>query len=359
MTDKSTAPTIDSLLSAPPESPDAWLLGRSPSICRIARHVERAAEVQCTVLVSGETGTGKEIWARLLHKLGPRVNKPFVPVNCAALTATLAESQLFGHEKGAFTGATDMRKGAFELANTGTIFLDEIGELPIDLQPKLLRVLENREVRRVGAGETTPVNLRIIGATNRNLMDMVAENKFREDLYFRLAVAKVRVPSLAERRDDIPLLVDHFLETLLPELLPEEEGSSEPRKIPAVTKPAMEALQAHDWPGNVRELRNVIERAVFLSETGTVDLNDIHLDPRGSTGTSTTAPNYELDTPFKDAKNRVIESFERTYLQNLLTTNKGNISRSARQAEIERKYLKDLLRKHGMRSPSGSEQESA
>src|SRR6187397_1965189 len=190
------APSIDLLLNLAPEDPDSWVLGTNPKVNRIARHVERAADVECTVLVSGETGTGKELWARLLHRLGPRHNKPFVPVNCAALTATLAESQLFGHEKGAFTGSAGRSLGVFRAAEGGIVFLDEVGEMPLELQPKLLRVLQQYEVTPVGASMPSRVDVQVVAATNRDLELEVTEGRFREDLYYRLNMVEFNVPPL-------------------------------------------------------------------------------------------------------------------------------------------------------------------
>ena len=198
------APSIYALLNLPPENPESWVLGANPKINRIARHVERAADVECTVLISGETGTGKELWARTLHRIGPRRERPFVPVNCAALTATLAESQLFGHEKGAFTGAAGRSLGVFRAAEGGIVFLDEVGEMPLELQPKLLRVLQQREVTPVGAPLPVQIDVQIIAATNRDLEVEVAAGRFREDLFYRLNMVEFRVPPLRQRSDDIP-----------------------------------------------------------------------------------------------------------------------------------------------------------
>jgi DNA-binding NtrC family response regulator len=249
------APSIESLLSLPPENPESWVLGANPIVNRIARHVERAADVECTVLVSGETGTGKELWARLLHRLGPRRDKPFVPVNCAALTATLAESQLFGHEKGAFTGALGRSLGVFRAANGGVVFLDEVGEMPLELQPKLLRVLQQHEVTPVGASMPVSLNVQVVAATNRDLELEVAEGRFREDLYYRLNMVEFQVPPLRHRVDDIPHFVEHFS-----------------RKFAAryqrpLWKPTAEILRRfceYHWPGNIRQLANVIEQAYVL-----------------------------------------------------------------------------------------------
>ncbi len=327
------------------------VLGVSVKMREVFGVLEKIAPTDLTVLIEGETGTGKEVVARAIHSNSTRKNKAFIVVDCGAIPRNLIESELFGHEKGSFTGATETRKGAFELANGGTIFLDELGELPLDLQPKLLRALENREIRRIGSASPINLDVRVIAATNRNLMDMVTNNTFREDLFFRLAVAKVRIPPLRERKDDIPALVEGFLMALSADAAADVEGT--PRAF-GVTEKAMQSLMAYHWAGNVRELRNVIERAVFLSDDGQVDLDDILVDPRAQGGAAPSA-SYDLDSPFKDAKNKIIENFERAYLRNLLTRNKGNISRSAREAEIERKYLKDLMKKHGLRTPMGDD----
>jgi DNA-binding NtrC family response regulator len=255
MATPNVAPSIESLLTLAPEDPESWVLGSNPKVNRIARHVERAADVECTVLVSGETGTGKELWARLLHRLGPRRAKPFVPVNCAALTATLAESQLFGHEKGAFTGAAGRSLGVFRAAEGGIVFLDEVGEMPMELQPKLLRVLQQHEVTPVGSAVPVHLNVQVVAATNRDLEVEVAEGRFREDLYYRLNMVEFRVPPLRHRVDDIPSFVDYFS-----------------RKFAAryqrpLWRPSIEALQQfceYHWPGNIRQLANIIEQAYVL-----------------------------------------------------------------------------------------------
>jgi DNA-binding NtrC family response regulator len=255
MTLATVAPSIDSLLRSAPEDPESWVLGENAKVRRIARHVERAADVECTVLVSGETGTGKELWARLLHRLGPRREKPLIPVNCAALTATLAESQLFGHEKGAFTGAAGRSLGVFRAAEGGIVFLDEVGEMPLELQPKLLRVLQQHEVTPVGSSRPVVVDVQVVAATNRDLEREVLEGRFREDLYYRLNMVEFRVPPLRQRVDDIPQFVEHFS-----------------RKFAAryrrpLWKPDAETLRQfceYLWPGNIRQLANIIEQAYVL-----------------------------------------------------------------------------------------------
>ena len=232
-----------------------WVLGTSAAMRRIAKSIERAAEVECTVLVCGETGTGKELWARLLHRSGPRRNQAFVPVNCAALTPSLAESQLFGHEKGAFTGANGRSLGIFRAAEGGMVFLDEIGEMPMELQAKLLRVLQQREVLSVGATEPVPIDVQIVAATNRDLEKEVEKGTFREDLYYRLNMIELRVPPLRERTEDIPAYIDFFSERFaeryrLPKWIPSGEAVAE--------------FCSFNWPGNVRQLEHVIEQAYVL-----------------------------------------------------------------------------------------------
>lgn len=232
-----------------------WVIGSNAGVRRIAQHAERAAEVQCPVLICGETGTGKELLARRLHRMGPRANKPFVPVNCAALTATLAESQLFGHEKGAFTGALGAALGVFRAGEGGVVFLDEIGEMPLELQPKLLRVLQEKEVTPVGSSTPVKVNVQVIAATNRNLETEVAEGRFREDLYYRLNMVELQVPPLRKRIEDIPQFVDFF------------SNRFSQRYQRPLWRPTAEELQSfceYTWPGNVRQLSHVIEQGYVL-----------------------------------------------------------------------------------------------
>jgi formate hydrogenlyase transcriptional activator len=239
------------------------IVGQSPAIKRVFKAIETVAPAGTTVLVLGETGTGKELVARALHNLSSRRGKALVKVNCAALPAGLIESELFGHEKGAFTGAIARKIGRFELAHGGTLFLDEIGDLPLELQPKLLRVVQEGEFERVGASHTTTVDVRVIAATNRDLETAVREGRFRSDLYYRLNVFPIRLPPLRERKEDIPLLVRY---------LALRYGTRLGKRIPEMSKETMEGLRAYTWPGNVRELENVIERAMLLSEGAELDL---------------------------------------------------------------------------------------
>jgi transcriptional regulator with PAS, ATPase and Fis domain len=233
----------------------SFVLGETPAIRRISKHAERASEVECTVLISGETGTGKEVWAKQVHAMGPRSKKPFVPVNCAALTSTLAESQLFGHEKGAFTGAFGASLGVFRAAEGGVVFLDEVGEMPLELQPKLLRVLQEQEVTPVGASQPIKIDVQVVAATNRKLEDEVSEGRFREDLYFRLNMVELQIPSLRERSPDIRSFIDYFAALFA------EKYNRAPW---APTTEELIEFEQYSWPGNIRQLSHVIEQAYVL-----------------------------------------------------------------------------------------------
>jgi len=317
------------------------MMGRSVPMRRIFYLAETYSPSDATIMITGETGTGKEILAEEIHNHSPRHDKPFIVIDCAAISKELIESELFGHVKGAFTGANADRQGAFELADGGTVFLDEIGDLSPDLQPKLLRVLEKREIRRVGCNKVRKINVRIISATNRNLANEVNEGRFREDLYYRLSVVHLELPPLRRRREDIPLLIKRFLTDL--------HGEDAVAQLADVDR-TMDVLKRHEWPGNVRELRNLIELA-FYSERRPVDLSAFLSLGNLRAGRKNSEPeaNFSTDKPFKDAKNDLIEEFEKAYLNDLLARNKQNISRSAREAGIERAYLQRLVRKYGMR----------
>ncbi|HPS08377.1 MAG TPA: sigma 54-interacting transcriptional regulator [Kiritimatiellia bacterium] len=317
------------------------MMGRSVPMRRIFYLAETYSPADVTVMITGETGTGKEILAEEIHNHSSRRDKPFIVIDCAAISKELIESELFGHVKGAFTGANADRQGAFELADGGTVFLDEIGDLSPDLQPKLLRVLEKREIKRVGCNKVRKINVRIISATNRNLANEVNEGRFREDLYYRLSVVHLELPPLRRRREDVPLLVKRFLVDL--------HGEDAITQLADFDR-TMEILKRHEWPGNVRELRNLIELA-FYSERRPVDLSAFLSLGNLRAGRKNNEPEvvFSADKPFKDAKNDLIEEFEKAYLNELLARNKQNISRSAREAGIERAYLQRLIRKYGMR----------
>ncbi|MBM4164429.1 MAG: FHA domain-containing protein [Lentisphaerae bacterium] len=322
-------------------------LGRSVAMRRVFYLAETYAPTDATIMITGETGTGKEVLAEEIHLHSPRCKKPFIVIDCAAMAKDLIESELFGHVKGAFTGANADRMGAFEAADGGTIFLDEIGDLLPDLQPKLLRVLEKREIRRVGCNKTNKINVRIICATNRNLAHEVNEGRFREDLYYRLSVVQMELPPLRRRKDDIALLVRKFLTDL--------HGPDAMKDVANFDR-GLDVLKRHDWPGNVRELRNLIEVA-FYSEHRPVELSAFLSLGNLRTNRSPVPAEAPMaaDKPFKDAKNDIIDHFERGYLQELLARNNHNISRSAREAGIERAYLQRLVKKHALKETAEPE----
>jgi transcriptional regulator with GAF, ATPase, and Fis domain len=318
-------------------------LGRSLSMRMVFGVLERIAPTDATVLLEGETGSGKDVLARAICAESPRANKPFVVVDCGAVSYSLIESELFGHERGAFTGAVAARQGAFELADGGTVFLDEIGELPLDVQPKLLRVLETRELRRVGGNRTLKTDVRVIAATKRNLKREVEAGKFREDLFFRLAVVPVTVPPLRARRDDVPLLVENILKA---------SGGS-PGGL-TVSAEVLQSLAAHDWPGNVRELRNVIERSVYMARA----VGQTHLDAVSlpMTGASAGDPlQFEPGKSYRDTRAKYETDFERRYVKWLLARHGGNVSAAARDAKMDRKHLYDMAKKHGLRGSDSEE----
>ncbi len=317
------------------------MVGRSTAMREIFGLIERIAPTDATILIEGETGTGKDMIARTLHLLSKRKAAPFIVVDCGAVAGTLIESELFGHEKGAFTGAVASRQGAFEMASGGTVFLDELGELSLDLQPKLLPVPEQREFRRVGGSKTLKVDLRVIAATRKDLRSEVEKGKFREDLYFRLNVVPITAPSLRDRREDIGMLLDHFLTKMTP------VGTTRPE----LTEGTRAALDAHDWPGNVRELRNVIERALALGTDPGAMVAPLGGEPfaRAAAHAPTAAEplmEFQGGLSFRDSKEKWNEIFERRYLSWLLKRADGNISKAARDADMDRKYLHKLLRKY-------------
>jgi len=311
-------------------------LGESLAMRTIFGVLERIAPTDATVLLEGETGTGKDVLARAVWQASPRASKPFIVVDCGAVSYSLIESELFGHERGAFTGAVSSRQGAFELADGGTVFLDEIGELRLDVQPKLLRVLETREFRRVGGNKTLPTNVRVIAATKRDLQREVSLGKFREDLYFRLAVVPVTVPPLRSRREDIPALVTHMLKAAT---------GGDGLKVTAET---LAALEAHDWPGNIRELRNVLDRAVYMAQaTGANEVSFVSLPSGEHRGSA--AFHFEAEKSYRDTRAKYDAEFERAYVRWLLGRHHGNVSAAAREAKMDRKHLHDLAKKHGLR----------
>lgn len=308
------------------------LVGISVPMRRAFALLEQAARSDATVLLTGETGTGKEAAAEALHREGPRSAAPFIVVDCAALTPSLLESELFGHERGAFTGAAGRRTGAFEAAHTGTVFLDEIGELPLDLQPRLLRVLEQRRVRRVGSNDQTAIDVRIVAATNRDLRAEVNARRFRSDLYYRLAVVEIEMPPLRERRQDVPLIAQRML----------AKRVADASVLAVLRRPKVIAKLQHDeWPGNVRELRNFLERCLTFEEPAPSD--------EGGDAQEPALVEVDATASFKVERERWIRSFEGRYLAGVMQAHQGNVSAAARAANLDRVYFYRLLWKHGLR----------
>lgn len=303
------------------------LVGESESMRRVYELVQKVASTTVNVLVLGENGTGKELVANAIHEAGPRREQPFIPINCGAIPEALLESELFGHERGAFTDAHRARAGKFELADHGTLFLDEIGDVPLHLQVKLLRFLQDHKVERVGGRDPVRVDTRVVAATNRDLKGMVGDGRFREDLYYRLDVITIVVPPLRERGDDLRLLAEYFLEFY---------GRQHKRRLKGFTQAALRALMAHAWPGNVRELENRVQRAVILAQDAYLRPEDLELESAG--GSPEPLPTLQSA---RDAA-------ELRLLVDALTRNVGNVTRAAREIEVSRPTLHDLLRKHGL-----------
>ena len=309
------------------------IIGTSPAMQEVFETIRQAAPTRATVLIQGESGTGKELVARALHQCSPRREGPFVPVHCAALAPTLLESELFGHEKGAFTGAVERRRGRFELADGGTLFLDEIGEIDAALQVKILRVLEERQFERVGGSETIRVDVRLVAATNRDLRQLVTEGKFREDLFYRLYVVNLTLPPLRDRDGDIVRLAQHYLKSIAA-----ENG----KPVPAIAPEAMDLLAAYRWPGNVRELRNVIERMVVLGTGGKLTVRDLPAAVRGAGGG---------ETALASRAGRVLRDAERQLIEEALRRHKDNRTKAAQDLGISRRTLHRKLNEFGLRDP--------
>jgi DNA-binding NtrC family response regulator len=322
------------------------IIGRSPAMVRVFELIRKAARSEANILVLGESGTGKELVARAIHANSQCASRPFVPVDCASLPEHLLESELFGHEKGAFTGAVKTKVGLIEMANHGTLFLDEIGELPLALQGKFLRALQERTIRRVGGTSLIEVNLRVVSATNRNLREEIATGRFREELFYRINVIAIELPPLRDRAGDVTLLAHAFL------------GKYGRGRGLGLDEAALAALEAYAWPGNVRELQNVIERACALVDGSTVRARDLpdHVlarAPAGRTPAGRAAdgrtPDTRTDLPLKQAKERWLESLEGSYLRELLGLHQGNISAAAKAAGIDRKTFHRLINKYRLR----------
>ena len=317
------------------------ILGKSRKMQEIFDIIENIAPTSSTILITGESGTGKELVARAIHNRSNRSDKPFVVINCAAIPVYLLESELFGHKRGSFTGAIADKRGLFEEADGGTIFLDEIGEMPPSIQVKLLRVLQEGEVRAVGDVTARCVDVRLIVATNRDLVDAVREGSFREDLFYRVNVIGVLLPPLRDRTDDIPLLAYHFLQLY---------ASRMKKKIDRISVDALQALQNYSWVGNVRELENVMERAVVLAGADSITSQDIPAKIL-SESFYLVSDNVGLDIAkfsYKEAKNRALTSFNRAYLSSLLKEAKGNISFASERAGMDRSNFKKLIKKYAV-----------
>jgi len=325
----------------------AGMVGQSVSMREVFSVIERVAPTELTVLITGETGTGKELVSRAIHERSRRARGPFVVFDCGAVPANLIESELFGHERGAFTGAVAPRAGVFEQANGGTIFLDELGELPLELQSTLLRVLEQREVRRVGDRQVRPVDVRVVAATNRQMREHVDQGLFRSDLYYRLAVVELALPALRERHEDLPLLTRHLLDT-----------APFAHKVRDVAPDVLDLFAQYDWPGNIRELRNVILRALPFCDSDAIELADLPDAMRRSSdeddggddqpGTPS-APPATADLSLREARDRIVDAFERQYLVDVIEASDGNLSKAARMAGIDRKTLARMMKRHGIR----------
>ncbi|MGE6757406.1 sigma-54-dependent transcriptional regulator [Corallococcus interemptor] len=333
------------------------LIGQSSQMRAVFKLVETVSHSTATVLIQGESGTGKELVARAIHYRSARRDKPFVAVNCSALTETLLESELFGHVKGSFTGATGNKKGLFEAADGGTIFLDEIGDVPPATQVRLLRVLQEGEVKRVGANEPVKVDVRVIAATHVDLSRAKEQGKFREDLFYRLNVITIDLPPLRDRPEDVPLLAHHFLKVY---------ASKADKKVTGISPRAMEALTCNRWTGNVRELENVIERAVVLTANDAIDVEDLPPGFQAAPQADSAVEVFSLaHLPYAQAKRLAMRAFERRYLSALLEKNNHNVSSAARAAGVDRSNFRRLLKQYEVagrsmkpRSPKGPDSDS-
>jgi transcriptional regulator with GAF, ATPase, and Fis domain len=323
-----------------PPAPLRAIVGHAPGFRRAIDVLERAAPSDAPVLLTGESGTGKELFARALHELSPRRARPFVAINCAAVPESLLESELFGHVKGAFTGATANRPGKFEVADGGTLFLDELSEMSPALQAKLLRALQNGEIQPVGAAQTRRVNTRVVCATNRRLEELVAQGRFREDLYYRLNVVVIRLPPLRERREDLPVLIRHFLVV---------DSREQARSVIGFDRAAMERLLRHDWPGNVRELHNAVRHAVLMAQGPVVGVAEL---PESLRPAGPAEPVFEVPRSARElrhAKDRARREVEKAFVIDALKRAHGNVTEAARQTGVHRTRFAQLIRRYDIR----------
>ncbi len=314
------------------------IIGESQKMQDVFKIADQVALTDTTVLILGESGTGKELIARYIHYNSPRKDKVFVPVNCAALRETLLESELFGHEKGSFTGAVSTKRGLMEIAFGGTFFFDEIGDVSPSIQGKLLRVLQEREFMRVGGTDTISADIRLIAATNKNLEECIKERTFREDLYYRLNVVSIRLPPLRERKDDIPPLAQFFLRRF---------NKKTGKKIREIQEDVLGILVGYDWPGNVRELENIIERSVVMATKDAIDVS--HLPDKLLETHIDSGPVFR-GLSYKEAKQQVVDSFSKEFLERLLQMSKGNVSKASKQAKMDVANFRRLMRKYGIQA---------
>jgi DNA-binding NtrC family response regulator len=331
------------------------IIGRSPAMQRVFETIEKVADTDVTVLIRGGSGTGKELVANALHYRSPRRTKPMIKMNCAALSRELVESELFGHERGAFTGAIARREGKFEAADNGTLFLDEVGDMPLETQAKLLRAIQEKEFERVGGNQPIKVDVRLLAATNQDLETAVRAGRFREDLYYRLRVVELVIPPLHERREDIPLLIDHFLR---------EAAQRFQRDVKVLTGDALRACVGHQWKGNVRELRSAVEKALLLAPGPEITEADLF----GAAAASTVAPSPSTADPvapilsngspplsFREAKERAVASFEREFLVQALRRHGGNITKAAEEVGMYRQNFQQKMRELGISAGEATE----
>jgi DNA-binding NtrC family response regulator len=315
------------------------IISQSDPMKQVFKLVRQVADTDATVLILGETGTGKEMLAKAIHHNSPRKAKPFVVITCSALNESLLESELFGHEKGAFTGALRARIGKFEDANGGTVFLDEIGDIPSHLQTKLLRVLQEKEIERVGSNKPLPIDVRVIAATNKDLQEMTKNGSFREDLYYRLNVFPILLPALKQRLDDVPLLVRHFLQ---------KHGSLSAGRSMSFSASALSALMSHNWPGNIRELENVVKRGIIKSDGEVIGAVEIPGRTNASDLPETVTPEIAVDAPFKEYMKKIVGDAESRYLAHMLEEHQGNVKVVAESMDLDRKTVYKKIEEYGI-----------
>ena len=330
----------DEALLNPDDIDRYGIIGSSDRITEIFETIKRVAPTTTTILITGETGTGKELIARAIHRNSPRKNNPFIKINCAAIPESLMESELFGYEKGAFTGAATKKQGRFELAHKGTLFLDEVGELPKDMQVKLLQVIQEQEFERVGGLQTIKVDVRLITATNRNLFEDVKDGRFREDLYYRLNVIPAHLPPLRERKEDIPVLIDFFIEKFNKKL---------DRSVKYIDEKVTNLLIQYAWPGNIRELENLVERMILMARGDTIVFADLPSELKATIESDSTGPSGIRQKPFKDIMKNHMEDIEKQMIISVLEECGNNVTRAAKQLGLSRKGLQLKMMKYKLR----------